>query len=307
MPRAHHHLRCLPGARRLRALPTGGEAAKRGGLAPTHPPQPHANPRALAETLGYARCTQVQAASLPRALAGADLVVKAKTGTGKTLAFLIPAFERLRAAPPGPGHIGVLCVSPTRELASQIGVEARALATFHGFGVQVVVGGTNVNTDATNLRRRTPTILVATPGRLNDLLTNMDARPLLASLRVLVFDEADRLLDMGFRCACIVCVCARACSPCLWRCRRRRRRASAASGGGSSHARSVCPRAPRTPTRALACACATCARGVLHHRPRFDRFAFNVIEFVSRAVQPAAAVVGLFFHGSWPHPLPVAP
>ena len=149
--------------------------------------------------LRYENCTQVQAAALPPALAGKDVVVKAKTGTGKTLGFCIPAFERLLAAPPPPGRVGALIVSPTRELAAQIGVEAAALATFHGWAVQVVVGGTNVKTDVARLRDRPPAILVATPGRMNDLLSNFDMRPTLSALRVLVFDEADRLLDMGFR------------------------------------------------------------------------------------------------------------
>ena len=141
----------------------------------------------------------MQQASLPPALEGADLVCKAKTGTGKTLAFLIPAFERILASPSGPGKIGVLVISPTRELASQIAVEAGALATLHGFVVQTVVGGTNLSTDLSRLNNRTPTVLVATPGRLNDLLQNGGAAPKFSALRVLIFDEADRLLDMGFR------------------------------------------------------------------------------------------------------------
>lgn len=92
--------------------------------------------RALAEVMRYENCTDVQAASLPVCLRGVDALVKAKTGTGKTLAFLIPAFEKLQKDASRRGKIGALIVSPTRELASQIGEEAKTLATFHGFTVQ---------------------------------------------------------------------------------------------------------------------------------------------------------------------------
>ena len=100
--------------------------------------------RALHEVLGYETCTEVQAAAVPPALQGKDLVCKAKTGTGKTLGFLIPAFEALLARPVARGSkIGILVVSPTRELATQIAVEAEALSKFHSSfnGVLSVVGG----------------------------------------------------------------------------------------------------------------------------------------------------------------------
>ena len=100
--------------------------------------------RALHEVLGYETCTEVQAAAVPPALQGKDLVCKAKTGTGKTLGFLIPAYEALLARPVAKGSkIGILVVSPTRELATQIAVEAEALAKFHSSfnGVLSVVGG----------------------------------------------------------------------------------------------------------------------------------------------------------------------
>jgi len=155
--------------------------------------------RALAEVMRYQQCTDVQAASLPVCLRGADACVKAKTGTGKTLAFLIPAFERLQADAGRRRKVGALVVSPTRELATQIGEEAKALATFHGFHVQVIFGGTNISRDVARLQERTPDVLVATPGRLNDHLQNGTLAPAMSELRVLVLDEADRLLDMGFR------------------------------------------------------------------------------------------------------------
>jgi len=155
--------------------------------------------KAIAEVMGYEFCTQVQAQALPVCLGSQDAVVKAKTGTGKTIAFLIPALERVCQAPVARGQIPVLAISPTRELAQQIGEEAAALARFHGFRIQTVVGGTNVKQDIRKLRDRAPTILVATPGRLNDLFENGGLDQMVKQLRVLIFDEADQLLDMGFR------------------------------------------------------------------------------------------------------------
>ena len=127
-------------------------------------------------------------------------------GHGKTLAFLIPGLERIFREPPPRGHVGLLVVSPTRELAQQTADEAKALVRFaHAPGggpvrVQVVVGGTNMNREASEFRQTPPAVLVATPGRLNDHLENTrELAPLCGALRALVFDEADQLLDMGFR------------------------------------------------------------------------------------------------------------
>eukprot|EP00727_Mastigamoeba_balamuthi_P000503 m51a1_g1045 putative protein (659) ;mRNA; f:741602-744510 len=160
--------------------------------------------KALADEFGYEFCTDVQAASIPPILAGKDLLCRAKTGTGKTLSFLIPLFERASTAQAGAPAILVL--SPTRELAQQTAVEAQSLAKFRApgaFAVDVVYGGTNAKSDVSRLRSRVPRVLVATPGRLLDLLQTRESG-LAAScargpLGALVFDEADRLLDMGFR------------------------------------------------------------------------------------------------------------
>jgi len=159
--------------------------------------------RAVAEVLRYETMTLVQEATLPVALQGKDVIAKAKTGTGKTIGFLLPTIERLVASGARGGAIHALAISPTRELASQIREEAEQLLTFHkqasGFSSLVVVGGTNVSSDIAKLRARPPTLLVATPGRLNDLLANHGLDKLVASLRTLIFDEADQLLEMGFR------------------------------------------------------------------------------------------------------------
>lgn len=159
--------------------------------------------RALDQVFSYDTATAVQERSLPSALAGADVLVKAKTGTGKTLAFSLPALQRvLSSAGAGGETVRILVLSPTRELALQIAAEAASLATYaDGFTIQTVVGGTNVRTDVNRFRAGMPTMLIATPGRLMDHLETPStglARAL-QGLDVLVLDEADRLMDMGFR------------------------------------------------------------------------------------------------------------
>ena len=157
-----------------------------------------ATKRALAEILRYEFMTIVQQQSCPVGLTGVDILAKAKTGTGKTLSFLIPAVEHIVRAGNSPG-IKVLIISPTRELAMQIYEEAMLLVRFHnGVKVMVVVGGTNMNKDKNGFREQ-PAMLVATPGRLNDHLENSGLDRQLTNMRCMIFDEADQLLDMGFR------------------------------------------------------------------------------------------------------------
>ncbi|ORY35775.1 P-loop containing nucleoside triphosphate hydrolase protein [Naematelia encephala] len=157
----------------------------------------------LLRTLPFEFCTDVQAATLPTILAKHDLLAQAKTGTGKTLAFLIPSIQRLLSAPmPDQSHTSILVLSPTRELAQQIGVAAETLLGEKGkgkYGVRCVVGGTNMDRDMRDLRSQRADVLVATPGRLVDLIQNGNLGPRFAQLRTLVLDEADRLLDQGFR------------------------------------------------------------------------------------------------------------
>jgi len=133
---------------------------------------------------------------------------RARTGTGKTLAFLLPALESaLRGGySKNDKSVGVLVVSPTRELAMQIGEQARALTSCHdGLNSQVMYGGSSRGEDVRKLERSLPAILVATPGRLNDHLEstylrgNRSFSDIMSNTRVLVLDETDRLLDMGFR------------------------------------------------------------------------------------------------------------
>ncbi|KAJ7094471.1 P-loop containing nucleoside triphosphate hydrolase protein [Mycena belliarum] len=144
--------------------------------------------------------SDVQAATLDYALSGLDLLVQAKTGTGKTLAFLLPAVERLSQMELASRKISMLVLSPTRELALQIEEEARTLIENHPFRVAHAIGGTNMNATAKRIIEEPPRILIATPGRLNDHLENTTGfRHLFSDLRVIVYDEADRLLDQGFR------------------------------------------------------------------------------------------------------------
>ena len=156
--------------------------------------------RACADILGYEFMSKVQAQTIGVSLRGVDVLARAKTGTGKTLAFLVPAVERLRTQGRRSDSVGGLIISPTRELATQIAEEAKMLLHFlPDLRLQVVFGGTNIRTDLSKLKRRAPDILVATPGRLNDLLENHGLREQMRALSVMVFDEADQLLEMGFR------------------------------------------------------------------------------------------------------------
>ena len=167
--------------------------------------------RAISDVLHYETMTKCQAESLPVSLRNnCDVLCKAKTGTGKTLGFMIPAVELMRNTPAARrrGRVSVLCVSPTRELACQIRDEGQQLLSFlPGVELQVVYGGTNVKRDISKFRQRWPDILVGTPGRLNDHLENNGLAQAMAGpgggadagLKLLIFDEADQLLEMGFR------------------------------------------------------------------------------------------------------------
>ncbi|CAK4666260.1 hypothetical protein LEN26_015103 [Aphanomyces euteiches] len=160
--------------------------------------------RALRDVMHYKVLTKVQAATLPVILDGKDVLAKSKTGTGKTMAFLLPTIETLLRSNDDVHRraVSALILSPTRELASQIDVEARKLSTFHPFRVACFVGGVSMNKDLRRLRHDDGIdILVATPGRLHDHLSNNneDLVARIKHIQVLVLDEADRLLDMGFR------------------------------------------------------------------------------------------------------------
>ena len=155
--------------------------------------------RAITEVCKFTHATAVQDQTLPHITRGVDVLARAKTGSGKTVGFTLPSIELLMKNEVRKGDVSVLIVSPTRELASQIHVEANQLLTFHEYGAQVVFGGTNIGTDKKRLRENRCDFLVATPGRLIDHLENEGLRERMSNLRVLVLDEADQLLEMGFR------------------------------------------------------------------------------------------------------------
>jgi ATP-dependent RNA helicase RhlE len=135
---------------------------------------------------------RIQALVLPDALAGLDVLAKSPTGSGKTLAFALPIVERTTAADARPS---ALILVPTRELAAQVSAELESLVPAKGLKVAAVYGGVPLNAQAK--RAKSAHILVATPGRLQDLAERRLVD--LSHVRVLVLDEADRMLDMGFQ------------------------------------------------------------------------------------------------------------
>lgn len=156
--------------------------------------------KTIAEDLKFEYMTPVQAATLPLLLSGRDVLAQAKTGTGKTVAFLLPVIQKLVHNTSPMRLPCLLVISPTRELALQIAEEAKQLLQrFPKFRVCTAIGGTNMRTETSRIRAGCD-ILVATPGRLQDHLTQEDGviRGMMQSLQSLVLDECDRLLDMGF-------------------------------------------------------------------------------------------------------------
>ncbi len=143
---------------------------------------------------GFVQPTPVQALAIPQQLAGHDLVITAQTGTGKTLAFLLPLLERLLQKGMTPG-INALILSPTRELAIQISECFSKLAGGTGIRAAVVVGGMSEQNQLHAIRKGAQ-VVVATPGRLSDYLERKLVK--LGAAHILVLDEADRMLDMGF-------------------------------------------------------------------------------------------------------------
>ena len=155
--------------------------------------------RALADR-GFVRTTPIQSAVFPLVLTGADLIACAETGTGKTAAFLLPIMQRLLAAADGSPHpiapaTRVLVLAPTRELAAQIDEDFDGFAYGTPLSSVAVYGGVGAEGQAQALRARVD-LVVATPGRLLDHLQSQAAN--FDRLEVLVLDEADRMLDMGF-------------------------------------------------------------------------------------------------------------
>ena len=144
----------------------------------------------LLDKLGFVIPTPIQRKAIPAAVAGKDIIGVAQTGTGKTLAFGIPMLQQLSLH----GGKGMVLV-PTRELAIQVNETLEKLTPAFGFDTAVLIGGVSVYSQIKDLKKD-PTIIIATPGRLNDLLNRHLVR--LDTFKMLVLDEADRMLDMGF-------------------------------------------------------------------------------------------------------------
>lgn len=146
---------------------------------------------------GYSEPTPIQQQAIPCIREGHDILASAQTGTGKTAAFALPILENLNDYPTfaGPKYIRALVVAPTRELAAQINDAFTAYGRFSGFKNYCVFGGVGKSTQIHALAKGVD-ILIATPGRLLDLIT--DGAVSLQKVEIAVFDEADRMLDMGF-------------------------------------------------------------------------------------------------------------
>ncbi|KAM0428944.1 hypothetical protein ACHAPT_006747 [Fusarium lateritium] len=174
--------------------------------------------------MGFSQMTPVQAATLPHFMGNKDVVVEAVTGSGKTLAFLIPLVQKLLrlGEPTKKHHVAAIIVSPTRELAAQIHTVLLSLLQFHEASAEVLphlkgdekrpatttpaivpqllVGGTTTPAqDLSFFLRHSPNVLISSPGRLVELLSSPHVHCPQSSFEVLVLDEADRLLDLGFK------------------------------------------------------------------------------------------------------------
>jgi ATP-dependent RNA helicase DDX47/RRP3 len=146
-----------------------------------------------AAALKWSAPTRIQRETLPHALAGRDVIGLAETGSGKTGAFAIPVLQALLAEP---ARLFCLALAPTRELAFQIAEQFEALGSSIGLKTCVVVGGVDMMTQAIALARK-PHVIIGTPGRVVDHLTNTKGFSLRA-VRFLVLDEADRMLSLDF-------------------------------------------------------------------------------------------------------------
>ena len=147
------------------------------------------------ESLGYTEPTPIQRQAIPVILSGSDLIGCAETGTGKTAAFLLPIIQKMSETPRPTARVRVLILAPTRELASQIEASYRQLAPKKGMRCASIIGGASFARQNEALRRDAG-LIVATPGRLLDHVERGSID--LSDIEVLVLDEADRMLDMGF-------------------------------------------------------------------------------------------------------------
>ncbi|KAG8528135.1 uncharacterized protein KY384_007051 [Bacidia gigantensis] len=164
----------------------------------------------LTQDMGLESMTEVQSLTINETLKGTDTLAQARTGTGKTLAFLIPVLQNIIRQDPSleqrmgsrssakSTDIRAIIISPTRELAEQIAVEAKRVTRNTGVMVQTAVGGSHKASGLRNIQRLGCHILIGTPGRLKDILSDRYSQVQAPNLSAFVLDEADRLLDQGF-------------------------------------------------------------------------------------------------------------
>ncbi|MDE3091372.1 MAG: DEAD/DEAH box helicase [Chloroflexota bacterium] len=145
--------------------------------------------------LGFTEPTPIQRATIPAALTGRDILGSAETGTGKTAAYLLPLMQRLLAAPSRARHVRALILVPTRELALQVAEHAAQLGGRTGLRALAVYGGVSLENQIKVLKHGAE-IVIATPGRLLDHAARKNIS--LSTVEILVLDEADRMLDVGF-------------------------------------------------------------------------------------------------------------
>ena len=144
---------------------------------------------------GYSEATPIQQQAIPHLLEGHDLLAGAQTGTGKTAGFALPLLQRLQFGKINRRKIRALVLTPTRELAAQVGESVRDYGRYLPFRTGVIFGGVSINTQISRLRKGVD-VVVATPGRLLDHMQQGTID--LSAVEVFVLDEADRMLDMGF-------------------------------------------------------------------------------------------------------------
>ena len=144
---------------------------------------------------GYPHATPIQQQAIPLVLKGRDILAGAQTGTGKTAGFALPLLQHLQTSKTNRRSVRALVLTPTRELAAQVGESVRDYGKYLPFRTAVIFGGVSINTQIAKLRKGTD-VVVATPGRLLDHMRQQTID--LSKIEILVLDEADRMLDMGF-------------------------------------------------------------------------------------------------------------
>lgn len=154
------------------------------------------NLQKVLKELKYNQATQVQELAIPRILDNCDVMARAKTGTGKTAAFALPILNKLLEGDRDPSLISVLVLAPTRELVQQIHSSFVSYGKYTSLKMIAVYGGVSINTQIKNIEAGVD-VLIATPGRLLDLLSNNHIS--LQTIKILTLDEADRMLDLGFK------------------------------------------------------------------------------------------------------------